>query len=236
MNIPEVIEHPVVELRKACFEQAHEYDAGMEEVDLRLNAGELALVRIEPDVERHPLPDVIGGVAAPDRGEAFFCGTPWSARPADDHAAARGKIGRVFSDHAWVSNLDVDENVTLAARYHLTMTSEKLAQAVDEWTRLAGLESLPHTRPAATDRMVLMRAQWVRAALTWPQLLLLEFPGRHLVGAWRPDLLKLVNRLRERGTAVLWLCGNDQEWSDADLKPSLKLRTERNRLIAETIA
>jgi ribose transport system ATP-binding protein len=233
MNISHDSEPPVVELRGACLKHTHDYDAGLEEVDLKLFAGDLALVRIESGIERHPLPDVISGLIPPDRGEAFFCGASWLSMPADNHAAARGKIGRVFGDHGWVSNLDVDENVTLAARYHGAMTDDQLARALDEWCDIAGLASLPQTRPAATDRALLARAQWVRASLTSPRLLVLEFPGRHLAGAWRVDLLKLVNRLRESGTAVLWLCESDQEWNDASLKPSLKLTSERNRLLLE---
>lgn len=236
MNTSLHAEPPLIELRRAGLERVPDYDAGLGDVSLTLQPGELALMLAGPGVERHPLSDVISGLLPLDSGEALFRGKNWADMNPDEQAAARAKIGRVFAEHAWVSNLDVDENVTLAARYHGAVSHEELLKLAGELARLVGLDALPHTRPAVTDREVLGRAQWVRAALSSPDLLLLDFPGFHLADGWRQDLLPLVNRARAGGAAVLWWCESVEEWNDEILRPTLKWKAENNRIYTEQLS
>ena len=105
-----------------------------------------------------------------------FEDTDWEEMAADAAAAARGRIGRVFEVRGWISNLDVDENITLAQRHH---TSRPLGEIEAEALALAqqfGLADLPRLRPAMLRAGELRRAAWIRALLGAPTLILLEHP------------------------------------------------------------
>src|ERR1035437_7497838 len=99
------------------------YAHDLAEVTLELLEGEMGLVLIPPHTEDFPLADLAEGLVTPDTGTVTFQGADWEELGPDAAAAARGNIGRVFENRGWISNLDVDENITLAARHHTTRPS-----------------------------------------------------------------------------------------------------------------
>src|SRR5690242_13519249 len=94
------------------------YDVGLENVSLALRGGEVVTILLDPIRFRTPLADVACGTAEIQSGEASFLGRPWRQYYASSAARHRGMIGRVFSTHPWVSNLDVDENILLPHLHH----------------------------------------------------------------------------------------------------------------------
>lgn len=210
------------------------YDAGMEDVSFQLQRSALALMYLEQGNEEHPLADMISGLVVPDAGELRVFNHVWSAWNADAQARARWRIGRVFAGQGWISNLDVDENITLAERHHARRLPADIDAEVRALARMAGLAAIPNTRPPVTDREELRRAEWVRSALGTPWLMVLERPGAGLADGWMDDLKPLIEHVRSRGTAVIWMCESDDEWTDDSLKPSLKLRAEGNKLLGDS--
>jgi len=229
-NQPLPPEGPVVDVRDAGMELSPAYDVGMEGVSFTLQRGELALVRLEHGMPEHPLADVLSGLAGITSGDVRVFGQEWPRLGPDEQARARWRIGRVFAGHGWMSNLDVDENVTLAERYHGRRRVSDILEEAHELARRAGLTDLPDTRPAMTDWNRLRRAEWVRAMLGTPWLCLFERPGRDLTESWLDEFLPMVDALRARGTAVVWLCVDDGEWQ-AGVNPSLKFTAKGNKLV-----
>jgi len=226
-------EGPVLKLERVELELLPFYDAGMSDVSLSVHRGDLVIIKVEQGVYEHPLPDLISGLLPATSGEIHIFGKMWSDLDADHQAKARWRIGRVFGNHGWMSNLDVDENVTLAERHHTSRSQDDIMAEVDRLSKLVGLPGLPEGRPAAVERNVLRRAAWVRAALGSPWLMVLDFPGHELSRGWVKDLRPLVSHMREQGTAVIWLCESSDEWNDTIINPSLKLYSEANKLIRE---
>lgn len=224
---------PVLKLEQVEVELLPSYDTGISEVSLSVNRGDLVLIRIEQGVYEHPLPDLISGLVPATSGKVHIFGKLWGDLNADHQAKARWRIGRVFGIHGWMSNLDVDENVTLAERHHTSRSLDDIMAEVNRLSKLVGLPGLPEGRPASVERNALRRAAWVRAALGSPWLMVLEFPGHELGRGWVEDLLPLVSHMREQGTAVIWLCEHLDEWNDLKINPSLKLYAEANKLIRE---
>lgn len=225
---------PVLELAGVQLAVVPPYDAGLSGGSLVLRRGELALIRLEEGLWSHPLADVVSGLLMPDAGEVRIFGASWSGLPPDVQALYRWKIGRVFEGNGWVSNLDVDENITLSERHH---TRRPVAEIEEEMRRLAGIAGLggiPPGRPAVANREILQRCEWVRAVMGQPWLVLLERPGQDLSPGWRSGCARLVAEARERGAAVVWWCETDAEWNDKSLNPTLKLRAEGNTLRVET--
>ena len=186
------------------------YEAGLAGVSFSLNAAELMLVRVEQGLSRLAFADAAQGLVEPDSGRVMFLGEDWRSMPPNRAAERRGSIGRVFEAHGWISNLDVDENITLAQRHH---TSRPEGEIVAEASALAaqfGLAELPRVRPAVVRHADLRRAEWVRAFAGSPRLILLENPTKDASGNALPSLVSAVKAARGRGAAVIWIADDER--------------------------
>src|SRR3954468_12217699 len=104
----------ILEFGNVTVPSGPEYETGLWQISFALNAGDLLLVRIERENERLPLADATEGLMPPATGSVRFLGNNWESLSADDAAMQRGKIGRLFEDEGWISDIDVDENIMLA--------------------------------------------------------------------------------------------------------------------------
>lgn len=170
-----------------------------------LGPGETALIRIGPEDRSLPLGDLAEGIVAPSAGCVRFLGKDWREYTAHEGAGARGSIRRVFRSDGWLSNLDVDENVTLAQRHHTPRPAAEIEEEAERWARRFGMDGLPRMRPALAEPGDLRRAEWVRAFLGTPALMILEEPMRDVRSDRLPALAQALRQARDRGAAVLWM-------------------------------
>lgn len=222
---------PLLEFTQVNLPAGPANEIGLADLSFTLEAGALALLEVPAGHGSNPLADLASGLLEPTTGQVQFAGQPWLARSASAAAAARGTIGRVFDEPGWVSNLDVDENVTLPARYHQTMDEADAYRQAQELAVRLGLAGLPAGRPAHVARNELRRAEWVRALLGPRQLVILERPLRELPVGWGAALLAETARLRAAGVAFLWIQTAGQELAVDQLKPTLQFQVERGNII-----
>lgn len=187
---------------------------GMREISLRLSAGEQAIVALEHGNEQIPLADAAQGLVEPIRGLALFMGEQWAGMPPDRQNGMRGRIGRVFDRHGFVSNLNVVQNVLLSQLHHTRHPQRELLAEAETLARSFGLAELPKARPAWVPRRDLRRAEWVRALLGNPALLLLEQPESGVPLEYFPSLTAAVRDALRRGAAALWITANPQAYTD----------------------
>jgi phospholipid/cholesterol/gamma-HCH transport system ATP-binding protein len=180
-------------------------EAGLAGVSFSLKSGELMLVRVEEGLARIPFADAAEGLVNPDAGRVAFLGEDWRMMPPNRSAERRGKIGRVFETHAWISNLDVDENITLGQRHHTARPENEIAQEAETLVRQFGLGNLPRVRPALARRYDLRRAEWARAFVGEPLLIILENPTKDVHLDALPGLMGAVKTARGRGAAAIWM-------------------------------
>lgn len=205
-----MIHETILRLEAVTLKAGSEYEYGLADVSLSVGPGERLLIRLEPGMPSWPLGDVIQGLVEPDEGRVFFEGKTWRQRTPDDAAAARARIGRVYEQSLWISNLDVDENLRLAPRHHTHRPDKEIEAEAVRWARALGLEDLPRMRPARARSRDLRVAEWVRALIGARSLLLLERPLR---GAYPERAGLLAAAAREQGAAIIWL----QEPGDPDI-------------------
>jgi ABC-type uncharacterized transport system ATPase subunit len=203
----------VLTLRQVTLPPGRDYDAGLADTSLSVARGEWALVRTEPHATRLPLADVVEGLVAPTGGRVEFLGARWEERSADAAAQARARIGRVFCGAAWISNLDVDENITLRERHHSRRPVAEIEAEALALARRFGFDALPSQRPAWVPREILMRAQWVRALLGSPALLLLEHPEQDASEPALDALLAILAERRAVGAAIVWFTSDPRVWN-----------------------
>lgn len=203
----------ILEFSDVTVDSSPHYETGLWNNSFELKQGELFLVRLERENERLPLADAAEGLVTPTRGKVMFLGGDWQAMSADHTAAQRGKIGRLFEDEGWISDLDVDQNIMLAQRHHTSRSEQDIMHEGMELARVFGLPGLPRGRPGSMRRWDLRKAACIRAFLGHPTLILLEQPVRGVYPDLMAPLVSAVQSARKRGASVLWAVTDPKIWN-----------------------
>jgi ABC-type ATPase involved in cell division len=207
-----------------------EHESGVSSLNLSLTPGDLTVVLWEKQKFRIPLADVAEGLVTPVRGTITFLGEDWQTMAADRVTAQRGKIGCVFEGESWLSDLDVDQNITLAQRHHTRRPLKEIQRQATQLCRVFGLAGLPGGRPSNARWQDLQKAACVRAFLGAPILILLENPT---IGVYADVIAPLINTVHEaceRGAAVLWTTNELQVWSHPALCATARCRMTGSRM------
>jgi branched-chain amino acid transport system ATP-binding protein len=185
------------------------------DVDLEVCPGEIVSLIGPNGAGKTTLLNVVTGVSPPTAGTARFAGrTITGLRP--NRIAALG-VARTFQNIRLFGDLSVIENV--AAGRHCRTRSGPLASVLrlpaqrgeeaQIWARSLAILSQVGLRDRAVQRAKSLpygeqrRLEIARALATEPKLLVLDEPAAGLSGLERGDLMRLINRLRDDGLAVL---------------------------------
>ncbi len=212
----------VLEFRQVAVEGGHLYDTAIWAVSFALGRGELALVYLEAGHVRTPLADAAQGLVEPLQGSVHFLGKQWSSLPFAASLAARARIGRVFEEPGWISELDMDDNITLQQQHHSDTPLAVLRDEASELARRFSLPGLPLGKPSRMLAPDLRRAACVRAFLGEPELLILERPTTGIYPEIMPALMASVRAARSRGAAVLWMTDNTDELQDSGINATIR--------------
>ncbi len=225
------MEETILTFENVSLEARPPYEVGLDGVSFSLGKGGLALVRVDEGVANLPLADAAEGLVAPAQGAVRFLGEDWRGVPPDRAAAWRGRIGRVFESHGWISNIDADENITLSQRHHTQRPEEEIAKEAEQLAVSFGMAELPHARPALLRRADLRRIEWVRAFLGAPDLVVLEQPMRDMPADGLPRLVQAVNTACARGAAVLWILTAAQSWPAVEARDVQRFEMRGSNLV-----
>jgi predicted ABC-type transport system involved in lysophospholipase L1 biosynthesis ATPase subunit len=221
---------PVVDLA-AARPQVGADDAPALEIDLRLMAGEFALVDARRSARPAWLADLCCGLVPLATGTARFLGRDWSAVPPDYADALRGRIGRVFVSGSWIGFMDVSTNILLPQLHHTRDDPNELRDRAAALCCAFGLPGLPLVRPGELAASDLARAACVRAFLGDPALVLLESPVQGRFTNLMPPLLNALAAARDRGAAAVWFTRSDVVWRDPSIPATTRLRLGERGLV-----
>lgn len=221
----------ILSFEKVTLAARPSYETGLDDVSFSLRRGELLAIRIEEGLACLSFADAAQGLVEPDAGRVTFLGGDWCTIPPDRSAECRGKIGRVFESHAWISNLDVDENVTLSQRHHTIRSESEILAEAQAFAAQFGLSELPRGRPAVVRRADLRRAEWVRAFIGEPHLIILENPTKDVYTDALAGLVGAVKSARVHGAAVIWMTDDMRALSQVAPKSTHKFEFRGARLV-----
>jgi len=213
---------PVLDLT-AARPQVWAEEAPVPEIDLRLMAGELALVDARHSARPAWLADLSCGLVPLAAGTARFLGRDWSAVPRDYADALRGRIGRVFFSGSWIGFMDVSTNILLPQLHHTRDDPNELRDRATALCCAFGLPGLPLVRPGELAASDLARAACVRAFLGDPALVLLESPVQGRFTNLMAPLLNALAAARDRGAAAVWFTRSDLVWRDPSIPATMRL-------------
>jgi phospholipid/cholesterol/gamma-HCH transport system ATP-binding protein len=216
--------HAILKFNKVTIESGAYYETGLWNSSFELNPGELLLVRLERENERLPLADATEGLTPPARGTVTFFGEDWQCMTADHAAAQRGKIGRLFEDEGWISDLDVDQNIMLSQQHHTQRSEEDIMEEALQLARVFGLPGLPRGRPGSMRRWDLRKAACIRAFLGHPAFIILEQPVHGIYADLMAPLVNATKSARKRGAAVVWTVSDPKIWNRSDIRATTRAR------------
>lgn len=209
---------PILEFLNVSLRPASHDGAEMRDIRLRLMPGDIALIRLELGNESIPLADLAMGLIPPDSGSVLFQGKDWARMKPDREIQLRSRIGRVFNGHGWISNLTVLDNITLCERHNTLRPEDDIFEEAESIARAFGLDDIPAGQPAGIHPRDLRRAEWVRAFLGNPSLIVLERPTLGVAVEHISLLIRTaIGAAASGGSTLLWLTSEELVWNNESL-------------------
>jgi predicted ABC-type transport system involved in lysophospholipase L1 biosynthesis ATPase subunit len=201
---------------------------------LRLEPGELAVVRAEDAEEARALALLCAGLTPLGAGRACFMGHDWAALKRREAEALRARIGLAPGDGGWLPHLSVEEGIILPRQHHEARPDEELLREAEALCHRFGLSRPLDGRPAEYSRAELARAALARAFLGDPALIILESPlDRETADALADPVLEALEPARARGAAAIWSTRSRRAWEEPGFPATQWFTLEEGALRAE---
>ena len=221
----------ILEFSNVTLPGAARGQAEMRSLTFKLPPGCLLLIKVEAGNEYLPIADAAEGLITPKTGFIRWQGKEWNSFAPLAELDARARIGRVFEKNSWISNLNVSENVTLSQRHHTERPERDIIAEADSLAKYFGLPETPRQRPAFVSKSELKMAEWVRALIGKPLLLLLERPEAGVPDDNLPKLIDAVQTALQRGAAVIWQTDRDAAWNTSIRTNEIRYRMQGTEMI-----
>lgn len=223
----------ILEFSNVALSGAVRGQAEMRSLTFNLPHGCLLLIKVEAGNEYLPIADAAEGLIIPQVGFIRWHGKAWNSLEPLAELKARARIGRVFEKNSWLSNLNVSENVTLCQRHHTARPERDIITEADLLAKYFGLPEAPRHRPAFVAKRELRMAEWVRALIGKPLLLLLERPESGVPDDNLPKLIDAVQTALKRGAAVIWQTDRNTVWSTSIWTNEIRYRMQGTEMLLE---
>jgi phospholipid/cholesterol/gamma-HCH transport system ATP-binding protein len=221
----------ILEFEGVGFSDESDVSPQLTGVDLKVSASDLVFILLERNNTALPLCDLAQGLLSSTEGTIKFMGERWEDMSPSSQSDQRGRIGRVFHGRGWISSLTVCDNIILGQMFHASSKENDVVAQANELAHELELDSIPMVRPDTLRSDNLKKYQWVRALLGTPSLLLLQYPESSVKDSDVQRLAKLVERMREKGMAVIWTTLDTKLFEDKNINASLRYRMNDNEMI-----
>jgi D-xylose transport system ATP-binding protein len=185
--------------------------SALTDIDLDVHAGEVVALVGDNGAGKSTLVKILAGVHEASSGTIMFRGKVVTM--ADPSAALGLGIATVFQDLALCENLDVVANIFLG-RERNPFQLDEVSMEIRAWTLLNELSArIPSVREVVASLSGGQRqtVAIARSLLLEPKLILLDEPTAALGVAQTAEVLDLIERVRERGLAVVMVSHNMED-------------------------
>ena len=185
--------------------------SALTDIELDVHAGEVVALVGDNGAGKSTLVKVLAGVHQPSTGTITFGGQQVTLP--DPGAALDLGIATVFQDLALCENLDVVANIYLGRELN-PLRLDEVAMEVRAWTLLNELSArIPSVRDVVASLSGGQRqtVAIARSLLLDPKLIMLDEPTAALGVAQTAEVLNLIERVRDRGHAVIMISHNMED-------------------------
>ena len=185
--------------------------SALTDIELDVHAGEVVALVGDNGAGKSTLVKILAGVHQPSTGMITFDGQQVTLP--DPGAALDLGIATVFQDLALCENLDVVANIYLGRELN-PLRLDEVAMEVRAWTLLKELSArIPSVRDVVASLSGGQRqtVAIARSLLLDPKLIMLDEPTAALGVAQTAEVLNLIERVRDRGHAVIMISHNMED-------------------------
>jgi putative ABC transport system ATP-binding protein len=173
----------------------------LDDVSLRVDAGEMLAIRGPSGSGKSTLMNILGCLDRPDGGRYVLAGEDVSAMSPDELARVRNRqIGFVFQTFNLLPRMTALENVELPIQYAGGKGARELATAALE---VVGLATRMHHEPNQLSGGQRQRVAIARALVNNPAIILADEPTGALDTRTGEEVLALFGQLNAQGRTIL---------------------------------
>jgi ABC-type uncharacterized transport system ATPase subunit len=172
-------------------------------VSVSVRHGEVHCLLGENGAGKSTLISILSGMLRPDTGSVRVDGAEVGIRSPKD--ALRLGIGTVYQHTTLIGDLTVLENLMLGARSHLLLDRDGARRRLDEMAGTLGIEVNPQARTGDLALGLQQQVEIISALWRGSRVLVLDEPTSMLTPQGVEELQKVLRRLKERGTAILFI-------------------------------
>ncbi|MHC4946761.1 MAG: ABC transporter ATP-binding protein [Planctomycetota bacterium] len=177
--------------------------AALQDIDLRIEAGEYMAVMGASGSGKSTLMNVLGCLDRPTAGQYLLAGRDVAGLEDDELSRIRGRrIGFVFQAFNLISELNIVENVEVPLFYQGIAGAERRRRALDK-LRLVDLEDRLSHRPSELSGGQQQRVAIARALVTEPAIIMADEPTGNLDSKTGESLLQLIDGLHDQGMTII---------------------------------
>ncbi len=199
-----------------AYHRGAEVVTALEDVSLRLDAGDLLAVSGPSGSGKTTLLNVLAGWEEPDHGQVRWAG---DVDPREPHwsalAIAPQRLGLL-------SELTVGENVELPLRLGGGAGDEVARDRLAAALELFGLGALSHRMPEEVSLGEQQRTALARALVVGPRVLLADEPTGNQDAGWASGVIQGLRAAQRDGTAVLVATHDEEVIAQADRRLTLR--------------
>lgn len=175
----------------------------LQEVSLRIEAGEYVAIIGQSGSGKSTLMNILGCLDRPSEGHFLIDGKDASGFEADELAALRReRFGFIFQRYHLLSGMDAQSNAALPAVYAGRSAKDRLSRAAQLLTSL-GLGERMHHRPNELSGGQQQRVSIARALMNGGQIILADEPTGALDSASGADMLRQLDELHAGGHTII---------------------------------
>jgi len=167
----------------------------VDDVSLRVEPGELVVLRGRSGAGKTTLLNLLGGLDRPDSGRVLLGDLDLAtAGEADLTRVRRDRLGFVFQNFALLPHLSAAENIELPLRIACTDVAER-DDRVTALLAAVGLEAHRHQRPGELSGGQQQRVGLARALAVRPGLLIADEPTGQLDSGTAAEMIEMIAEL-----------------------------------------
>ncbi len=144
------------------------------EISFSLKKGENIVIFGPEESGLHIICPLISGAEQNFTGDIFYKGRPIRNFDYVENHQYKTEIGYLQKNYGLISNMTVEENISLPLKYHSKFTTQEIEELVGKYIKELNLEHCRKFRPVNLLRAETLRTAFIRSIVLNPDLLLVE--------------------------------------------------------------
>ncbi len=188
----------------------------LHDVSIHLNPGQVVVLTGPSGSGKSTLLTIIGGLRGSSHGSVQALGTELVGSTEKQRVELRRKIGFIFQQHNLAPALTISQNIQLGLQHCGAHKSADAEQRIANAAEQVGLADHLHKYPRQLSGGQLQRAGVARALVNEPKLVLADEPTASLDRQSGQAVLRLLDDLAARGSAVVLVTHDKRILEQAD--------------------